>query len=187
VAGLPSDLASLARGILCGERVALSRAITLIESLHPNHVMQAQQLLAALAYERQHKETAACAPPAAAPAGASSSSTTASPADTAAAEDATIRRPRALRIGISGPPGVGKSTFIEALGRFLLSFGHRMAVLSIDPSSHVTGGSILGDKTRMGELARHKDAYVRPTPSKCVLGGVAVRSTHIHARLLKPA
>ena len=68
--------------------------------------------------------------------------------------------------------GVGKSTFLEAFGSYLLSLGHRLAVLSIDPSSHVSGGSILGDKTRMLSLSRSNDAYVRPSPSKCVLGGV---------------
>lgn len=77
-----------------------------------------------------------------------------------------------LRIGISGTPGVGKSTFIEAFGIKLCSAGHRVAVLSVDPSSTISGGSILGDKTRMPELATHPDAYIRPSPSRGHLGGV---------------
>ncbi len=77
------------------------------------------------------------------------------------------------RLGISGTPGVGKSTMIQALGEYLVEHGHRVAVLAIDPSSQRTGGSILGDKTRMGDLANHPDAYVRPSPSRGVLGGVA--------------
>ncbi len=217
IASLPGDLSKLASGILSGDRLSLSRAITLIESIHPKHILQAQQLLAALAHERQKREVAQARP---ADASNDAAADPASPA-TVAAEELTLKQKRALRIGISGPPGqssacappaandarsnagrslgssllpcvshhkrtltergiadvllpgVGKSTFIEALGRFLLSHGHRLAVLSIDPSSHVTGGSILGDKTRMAELARHPDAYVRPSPSKCVLGGVA--------------
>ena len=79
----------------------------------------------------------------------------------------------ALRLGISGVPGVGKSTFIEALGLFLIEKGHRVAVLTIDPSSSVSGGSILGDKTRMEKLSVHEKAYIRPSPSSGTLGGVA--------------
>ena len=77
-----------------------------------------------------------------------------------------------LRIGISGTPGVGKSTFIEAFGIKLCSAGHRVAVLTVDPSSTISGGSILGDKTRMPKLATHPDAYIRPSPSRGHLGGV---------------
>jgi len=91
-------------------------------------------------------------------------------------DEETLRRPRPIRIGISGPPGVGKSSFIEAFGSYLVSLGHSLAVLSIDPSSHLSGGSILGDKTRMGNLSRHERAYVRPSPSKCVLGGVGANT-----------
>lgn len=80
---------------------------------------------------------------------------------------------RAFRLGLSGPPGAGKSTFIEALGLYLTNLGHRVAVLAIDPSSAVSGGAILGDKTRMGRLALHPNAYVRPSPSGGVLGGVS--------------
>ena len=80
---------------------------------------------------------------------------------------------KAFRLGISGVPGVGKSTFIEALGLFLIDKGHRVAVLTIDPSSSVSGGSILGDKTRMEKLSVHEKAYIRPSPSSGTLGGVA--------------
>jgi LAO/AO transport system kinase len=83
---------------------------------------------------------------------------------------------RAFRLGISGVPGVGKSTFIEALGLFLVGQGHRVAVLTIDPSSSVSGGSILGDKTRMEHLSVHPQAYIRPSPSSGTLGGVAART-----------
>jgi LAO/AO transport system kinase len=83
---------------------------------------------------------------------------------------------RALRLGISGVPGVGKSTFIEALGLFLLERGHRVAVLAVDPSSSVSGGSILGDKTRMERLSVDARAYIRPSPSSGTLGGVAEKT-----------
>ncbi len=78
-----------------------------------------------------------------------------------------------IRIGISGPPGVGKSSLIEELGLILINKGHKVAVLAIDPSSPVSGGSIMGDKTRMAELAANPNAFVRPTPTSCNLGGVA--------------
>ncbi len=81
-----------------------------------------------------------------------------------------------FRLGISGVPGVGKSTFIEALGLYLIGLGHRVAVLTIDPSSTVSGGSILGDKTRMEFLSVHPDAYIRPSPSSGTLGGVAEKT-----------
>jgi LAO/AO transport system kinase len=83
---------------------------------------------------------------------------------------------RAFRLGISGVPGVGKSTFIEALGLYLIAKGHRVAVLTIDPSSTVSGGSILGDKTRMEQLSVHERAYIRPSPSSGTLGGVAEKT-----------
>ncbi|MBD3892999.1 MAG: methylmalonyl Co-A mutase-associated GTPase MeaB [Hydrogenophaga sp.] len=83
---------------------------------------------------------------------------------------------KAFRLGISGVPGVGKSTFIEALGLFLIDKGHRVAVLTIDPSSTVSGGSILGDKTRMEHLSVHEQAYIRPSPSSGTLGGVAEKT-----------
>jgi LAO/AO transport system kinase len=81
-----------------------------------------------------------------------------------------------FRLGISGVPGVGKSTFIEALGLHLIAQGHRVAVLTIDPSSTVSGGSILGDKTRMEHLSVHERAYIRPSPSSGTLGGVAEKT-----------
>jgi LAO/AO transport system kinase len=83
---------------------------------------------------------------------------------------------RSFRLGISGVPGVGKSTFIEALGLHLIGQGHRVAVLAVDPSSSVSGGSILGDKTRMEHLSVHESAYIRPSPSSGTLGGVAERT-----------
>jgi LAO/AO transport system kinase len=83
---------------------------------------------------------------------------------------------RSFRIGISGVPGVGKSTFIEALGLYLIERGHRVAVLAVDPSSSLSGGSILGDKTRMERLSMHENAYIRPSPSSGTLGGVAEKT-----------
>lgn len=83
---------------------------------------------------------------------------------------------RAFRLGISGVPGVGKSTFIEALGLFLIGQGMRVAVLAVDPSSSLSGGSILGDKTRMTQLSVHPQAYIRPSPSRGTLGGVAAKT-----------
>jgi len=83
---------------------------------------------------------------------------------------------KAFRLGISGVPGVGKSTFIEVLGLYLIAQGHRVAVLTIDPSSSVSGGSILGDKTRMEKLSVHDHAYIRPSPSSGTLGGVAEKT-----------
>ncbi len=86
---------------------------------------------------------------------------------------------KSIRIGISGTPGVGKSTFIEAFGRHLTGMGHKVAVLTIDPSSKRTGGSILGDKTRMEELSRDPNAFIRPSPSGGSLGGVARRTREV--------
>jgi len=126
-------LATRVRG---GDRRALSKAITLVESTRTDDRDRATALIEALL------------------------------PDTG----------RSLRIGISGPPGVGKSTFIEALGLHALSLGHRIAVLTVDPSSATSGGSILGDKTRMGELARQEGAYIRPSPGGDHLGGVARRT-----------
>ena len=83
---------------------------------------------------------------------------------------------KSFRLGISGVPGVGKSTFIEALGLYLIDKGHRVAVLAVDPSSSISGGSILGDKTRMEKLSMHERAYIRPSPSSGTLGGVAEKT-----------
>src|SRR2546430_9663073 len=123
----------LAAAVRSGDRAALPRAITLVESPRPDHREQAQQLLLELMPE----------------AGS------------------------AMQVGITGVPGVGKSTTIEALGMYLIEQGHRVAVLAVDPSSTRTGGSILGDKTRMPRLAAHPDAYIRPSPTSGTLGGVA--------------
>src|SRR6266540_1254695 len=83
---------------------------------------------------------------------------------------------KAIRVGITGAPGVGKSTTIDVLGTFLIERGHKVAVLAVDPSSARTGGSILGDKTRMARLAASDSAYIRPSPSAGTLGGVAAKT-----------
>ena len=127
----------MADGIRTGERRALARGITLVESARPDHREQAQALLATLAQGHQAQ---------------------------------------GLRIGLSGTPGVGKSTFTEGFGTEMIARGHRIAVLAVDPSSTVTGGSILGDKTRMDTLARNPAAFIRPSPSGGSLGGVARRT-----------
>lgn len=123
----------LADKILCGDRRALSRAITLVESSREDHRQEALELTALL----------------------------------------TASGRRATRIGLSGTPGVGKSTFIESFGSYLTKKDLRVAVLAVDPSSVRTGGSILGDKTRMDRLSRDPNAFIRPSPSKSYLGGVA--------------
>ena len=133
---MSGETASLVDGVLAGDRRALARAITLIESSRRDHVGQAGTLLQALSPH----------------AGGS------------------------LRLGVSGAPGVGKSTFIEALGNHVIDQGHRVAVLTVDPSSAISGGSILGDKTRMETLARRREAYIRPSPAGSTLGGVTRRS-----------
>jgi LAO/AO transport system kinase len=91
-------------------------------------------------------------------------------------EDLVSHTGGSMRVGITGPPGVGKSVFIEALGLYLIEHGYTVAVLAVDPSSPVTGGSILGDKTRMERLARAEKAFIRPSPSSGSLGGVANRT-----------
>ena len=93
---------------------------------------------------------------------------------------------QAFRIGISGVPGVGKSTFIEVLGLWLIERGHRVAVLAVDPSSSLSGGSILGDKTRMERLSVHEMAFIRPSPASGTLGGVA-ESTRESIRVVEAA
>ena len=130
--------ADFAAAVAQGDRRALARAITLVESARPDHRQQALALLSALPKSHQ-----------------------------------------ALRIGITGTPGVGKSTFIEAFGLMLAAQGLRLAVLAVDPSSARSGGSILGDKTRMEQLARHPGAYIRPSPSQTALGGLARRSREV--------
>jgi LAO/AO transport system kinase len=123
----------LATAVRSGDRAALPRAITLLESTRADHRERAQQLLLELLPDSGN----------------------------------------AHRVGITGVPGVGKSTTIESLGMQLIEQGHRVAVLAVDPSSTRTGGSILGDKTRMARLAQHPGAYVRPSPTSGTLGGVA--------------
>ncbi|HSN15932.1 MAG TPA: methylmalonyl Co-A mutase-associated GTPase MeaB, partial [Anaeromyxobacteraceae bacterium] len=127
---------TLADGVLAGQRRALAKAITLVESTRADHQERAQHLLNAL----------------------------------------LPKTGRAIRLGISGVPGAGKSTFIEALGVWLIERGHRLAVLAVDPSSTVSGGSILGDKTRMEQLAQREEAFIRPSPSAGSLGGVAEKT-----------
>lgn len=137
-----SDIPALADAIRGGDRAALARAITVVESTRADHRQQAQQLLMELMRGTGTAGTA-------------------------------------MHVGITGVPGVGKSTTIEALGMYLIERGHRVAVLAVDPSSTRTGGSILGDKTRMARLAVHPDAYIRPSPTSGTLGGVtkATRET----------
>jgi len=130
------DPAPVVEAIRAGDRRALARTITLLESTRDDHAERGQRILEALVPD----------------AGG------------------------AVRVGITGPPGVGKSTFIEALGLRLIGKGHRVAVLAVDPSSPVTGGSILGDKTRMERLAQRAEAFIRPSPSGGSLGGVAERT-----------
>ncbi len=149
----------LAEGVLQGDRLSLSRAITLIESTKESHRQEAEALLDHVVRERSRRGGKkggrwhnSCSAP------------------TAAGTD--TKRP--LRIGIAGPPGAGKSTFIESLGKYLLeNQGLRVAVIAVDPSSSRSGGSILGDKTRMYELAKDPRAFVRACPTSGVLGGVA--------------
>ena len=125
-----------AERLLAGDRVALARAITLVESTREDHRREAEALV----------------------------------------ERVLPASGKSIRLGISGSPGVGKSTFIEAFGQKIIADGHRVAVLAVDPSSRRTGGSILGDKTRMEELSRSPDAFIRPSPSGGTLGGVARRT-----------
>lgn len=124
------------QALLAGNRRALAKAITLVESSLARHREEAQAVL----------------------------------------EQVLPHSGKSIRIGISGVPGVGKSTFIEAFGLYLISQGKRVAVLAVDPSSPVAGGSILGDKTRMEQLSRCPEAYIRPSPSSGALGGVAQKT-----------
>ena len=123
-------------GVLAGNRMILSRAITLIESNAAAHFEMAQQVI-----QRLLPYTG-----------------------------------KSTRVGITGVPGAGKSTLIEALGTKLCQNGHKVAVLAVDPSSTVTGGSILGDKTRMEQLSREPNAFIRPSPSGGTLGGLTRKS-----------
>ncbi|HEB26804.1 MAG TPA: methylmalonyl Co-A mutase-associated GTPase MeaB [Porticoccus sp.] len=126
----------LAESILCGDRRALAKGITLVESTSPGHREQASQLL----------------------------------------ELIMPHTGNSIRLGISGVPGVGKSTFIESFGNYVIGQGHRVAVLAVDPTSAISGGSILGDKTRMETLSRNPSAFIRPSPAGKKLGGVTRRT-----------
>jgi GTPase len=130
------DITALAHDLRAGNRAALARAITLVESRRADHQAAARDLVQALL------------------------------PDTG----------KAFRVGITGSPGVGKSTTIDALGMYLIEHGHKVAVLAVDPSSARTGGSILGDKTRMARLSASDQAYIRPSPSSGTLGGVAAKT-----------
>jgi LAO/AO transport system kinase len=130
------NIKALAKDLRSGQRAALARAITLIESRRADHQASARDLVQALL------------------------------PDTG----------KAVRVGITGSPGVGKSTTIDALGMYLIGQGHKVAVLAVDPSSARTGGSILGDKTRMAHLAASDHAFIRPSPSSGTLGGVAAKT-----------
>ncbi|WIY81823.1 methylmalonyl Co-A mutase-associated GTPase MeaB [Propionimicrobium sp. PCR01-08-3] len=127
------DVPSLIDGVKGGDRAALARAITLVESRKPAHRPLARELLREL----------------------------------------TPLSGNSIRLGLSGVPGAGKSTFIDALGCDLIEQGHRVAVLAVDPTSSVSGGSVLGDRTRMGRLAESEAAFIRPSPTGLQLGGVA--------------
>lgn len=126
-------MSELSNKIVAGNRRAIAKAITLIESSHPEHRAQAQELLGELLSHTGNT----------------------------------------VRLGLTGVPGVGKSTLIESLGKLLTGKGIRVAVLAVDPSSQISGGSILGDKTRMEKLACDELAFIRPTPSRGTLGGTA--------------
>ena len=142
----PAEMQDWAHRIQSGDRVALAKAISLIESHRPEDRIRSEALMTAL-------------PP---------------------------NNGQALRYGFTGVPGVGKSTWIEAAGMALIGQGHSVAVLAVDPSSSRTGGSMLGDKTRMDGLAQHPSAFVRPSPTGETLGGVA-RATSESARLCEAA
>lgn len=133
---MTSELTKLSQEIRAGNRAAIGRAITLVESKRTDHEDRAQELLSEL----------------------------------------LPFTGKARRIGITGVPGAGKSTMIEALGKKLTAGGHKVAVLAVDPTSQRTGGSILGDKTRMSSLAADTGAFIRPSPAGATLGGVARRT-----------
>jgi LAO/AO transport system kinase len=135
MADFPSP-SQLAKALIAGDRSALARAMTLVESTLPKHQVLAQELLSLL----------------------------------------MPHTGKSHRIGVTGVPGVGKSTFLDSYGMYLIERGHRVAVLAVDPSSSITGGSILADKARMNDLALSDHAFVRPSPSSNNLGGVARRT-----------
>jgi len=140
--GLNENTKKIFNGIVNGERAALARGITLVESTNKHNGIQSRILVNKVIAHCKQKATQ------------------------------EGKQTLAFRIGLSGPPGAGKSTFTEIFGKKLTSSGHRVAVLAVDPSSGSTGGSILGDKTRMPELTRDMSAFIRPSPSRGHLGGV---------------
>ncbi len=127
---------AIAAQVIAGDRRALARAITLVESTRADHRAEANAMMASI----------------------------------------LPKTGKSVRLGITGVPGVGKSTFIEAFGLHVIGQGHRLAVLAVDPTSKRSGGSILGDKTRMEELSRRSSAFIRPSPAGATLGGVARRT-----------
>nr|XP_056711467.1 methylmalonic aciduria type A protein, mitochondrial isoform X1 [Euleptes europaea] len=135
-------LEKLYNGLVRGDRACLAEAITLVESTHSRKKEMAQVLLQKVL--SYHREQ----------------------------EQLNKGKPLAFRVGLSGPPGAGKSTFIECFGKMLTERGHKVSVLAVDPSSSTSGGSLLGDKTRMIELSRDMNAYIRPSPTRGTLGGV---------------
>ncbi|XP_066942687.1 methylmalonic aciduria type A homolog, mitochondrial isoform X1 [Macrobrachium rosenbergii] len=134
-------------GLRSGQRASLAEAITLVETSHPKKKILARHLLTNVLKDAQNSQYL------------------------------RGHKSFSFRLGLSGPPGAGKSTFIETFGKFLTGMGKKVAVLTVDPSSVRTGGSLLGDKTRMPELSRDMNAYIRPSPSRGHLGGVT-RSTN---------
>jgi LAO/AO transport system kinase len=139
---------ALADGILSGDRSALARSITLIESTRLDHQDQSELMLDYLGAICENKKRG-------------------------------FQNNRTFRIGIAGPPGGGKSTLIETIGLRFVAEGHRVAVIPVDPSSHRSGGSVLGDKTRMNELSASDNVYIRACPSKGVLGGIAEKTSDV--------
>jgi LAO/AO transport system kinase len=135
-----SNIELLAKNLAEGNKTALSKAITLVESNKKEDFEKVQLLLKTIS---------------------------------------ELPKKNAYRIGITGTPGVGKSTFIETYGHFLTQNNHQVAVLAIDPTSSKSGGSIMGDKTRMNELSRNENVFIRPTPSGSDLGGVAARTMEV--------
>lgn len=135
-------LTKLYEGLIGGQRASLAESITLVETQHPRKKELAQVLLQKVLAHRREQEKN------------------------------NGGRPLAFRVGLSGPPGAGKSSFIEVVGKMLTGRGHKVSVLAVDPSSCTTGGSLMGDKTRMTELSRDMNAFIRPSPTSGTLGGV---------------
>ena len=147
---LTPNTLSIATGLLGKNRASLAKAITLAESSRVDHKEEASRMLEFISNEREKTM-----------------------------KKVKDMRSNTLRIGIAGPPGAGKSTFIECLGKHFVANDKHVAVIAVDPSSHVTGGSIMGDKTRMEELSNHEKAYVRASPTRGVLGGIAEHTADV--------